>query len=312
MSANMSCPNCKMMLQIPESYHGQRVRCPECSNEFTADAGTGVTAEPPPITPSSAPSSAPSADVEAGWPSTRKYAGYDDDASDDSPVSVRKRASGEYKPATGTAYLTMVLLGVTIIISGVTLASEYMQYQLADRMVKGEQFPEAQLEANDMRQMAIGVVHFLVYIACAITFAVLFYRLYANLLPLGADQLQHTPGWAAGAWFVPLLNLFRPVQIAQEIWRKSDPDTVNDRTGESGNSALIGLWWASWIITNIIAQVAMRVAMNVNSPQSLKTASMAGMVSEVSSIPAALLAIAVVYSLDARQTARAEKLNEIA
>src|SRR5688572_20187655 len=149
MSANMSCPHCKMLLQIPATYHGQRVRCPECSNEFTADAGTGVTAEPPPL----APSSSSTADVQPGWPASPKYPGYDDD---DRDVSVRKRTSGEYKPATGVAYLVMVLLGVNIIISGVTLGSEYMQYQLADRMVKGEQFPEAQLQANDMRQLAIG------------------------------------------------------------------------------------------------------------------------------------------------------------
>ena len=31
-------------------------------------------------------------------------------------------------------------------------------------------------------------------------------------------------GWAIGPWFVPILNLFRPWQIAVETWEGSDPD----------------------------------------------------------------------------------------
>ncbi|MBM3996772.1 MAG: DUF4328 domain-containing protein [Planctomycetes bacterium] len=31
--------------------------------------------------------------------------------------------------------------------------------------------------------------------------------------------LTYTSGWAVRCWFVPILNFYRPVQIAQEIWR---------------------------------------------------------------------------------------------
>jgi Domain of unknown function (DUF4328) len=102
------------------------------------------------------------------------------------------------------------------------------------------------------------------------------------------------------------------VQIAQEIWRNSDPDAVageNIRLEASANSALIGSWWASWIISNVISNISVRMEWSVNSPESLQAATGAAMVAEAATIVAAALALAVVSAIDARQTARAEALH---
>lgn len=31
-------------------------------------------------------------------------------------------------------------------------------------------------------------------------------------------NLSHDESWAAGSWFVPILNLFRPVSIMKEMY----------------------------------------------------------------------------------------------
>ncbi|HEX2127784.1 MAG TPA: DUF4328 domain-containing protein, partial [Solirubrobacterales bacterium] len=41
-----------------------------------------------------------------------------------------------------------------------------------------------------------------------------FYRAYTNLGRFGLQDLRFTPGWSVAAWFIPILNLFRPKQIA--------------------------------------------------------------------------------------------------
>jgi hypothetical protein len=51
----------------------------------------------------------------------------------------------------------------------------------------------------------------------------LFRRAYRNLPALGAESPRFSSGWAVGAWFVPFLNLVRPKQIMDDIWRASDP-----------------------------------------------------------------------------------------
>jgi Domain of unknown function (DUF4328) len=61
-------------------------------------------------------------------------------------------------------------------------------------------------------------------LATAVGFLVWFHRAYTNLPALGIEPLPYATGWTIGAWLVPLLNLVRPKQIMDTIWRGSDPD----------------------------------------------------------------------------------------
>ncbi len=47
-------------------------------------------------------------------------------------------------------------------------------------------------------------------------------RLYGNLRPLGFHELRFGEGWALGGWFVPVVNLVRPKQIVNDIWRAGE------------------------------------------------------------------------------------------
>ena len=42
-------------------------------------------------------------------------------------------------------------------------------------------------------------------------------------------HLRYGTGWAIGAWFIPIFNLFRPKQIANDIDRASAPDAGHDQ-----------------------------------------------------------------------------------
>src|SRR5262249_35800647 len=139
-----------------------------------------------------------------------------------------------------------------------------------------------------------------------------FHRAHANLEPLGARHLTYTSGWAAGCWFVPILNLFRPVQIAQEIWRNSDPNALVEEDlhrPTSANSVLIGFWWPLWIITKVTSTIRFRMRLALNWPETLRAATAVSMIAEVATVLAAMLALAVVTGNDARQSARAEALG---
>ena len=66
-----------------------------------------------------------------------------------------------------------------------------------------------------------------------------FHRAYSNLAVLGATEQRWSPGWAVGSWFIPILNLFRPKQIANDIWRGSDGSAI---------PSVFTTWWAFWIL----------------------------------------------------------------
>ncbi len=86
--------------------------------------------------------------------------------------------------------------------------------------------------------MAVGILAGMVCLAW-------FYRVYTNLPTLGARDLQFTPEWAVGLWFIPFAHLYYPYHVMREVWRESDPGGADDTQLQIASpSALIGWWWA--------------------------------------------------------------------
>ncbi len=86
---------------------------------------------------------------------------------------------------------------------------------------------------------ALGTLGF--FVLTAIAFLVWFYRAYKTVNV--AEGTAHSPDQAVWTFLVPILNLYRPYQIATEIWRKSSP------SGEDfGHSGLLIAWWALWVV----------------------------------------------------------------
>ena len=84
-----------------------------------------------------------------------------------------------------------------------------------------------------------------------------FYRANANLRSLGVRGLQHTPGWCAGYWFIPIVSLFKPYQVAAEINAKSLPSGMYDFP-----CSHVGAWWACWLIGNLLTNIESRLTLN--------------------------------------------------
>jgi len=75
-------------------------------------------------------------------------------------------------------------------------------------------------ESNDLRQLVIAIISMVVALISAVTFIMWFRRAYFNLHSR-VSKLSFTEGWAAGAWFVPIVNLGRPLNIMQELYNKT-------------------------------------------------------------------------------------------
>lgn len=94
-----------------------------------------------------------------------------------------------------------------------------------------------------------SVVHVL-WFACVVAFSVWLGRLWRNLYALGVGPLRFGRGWGTGAWFVPFLNLFRPKQIVDDLWRVSAPDAAASwRVAPVAGSLH---WWWALMVANIV------------------------------------------------------------
>src|SRR5262245_44083821 len=63
MAEILACPACGRKLQVPESFYGQTVQCPQCAHQFVADPhAQNVQANAPAPVPTSTAPSSPSHD----------------------------------------------------------------------------------------------------------------------------------------------------------------------------------------------------------------------------------------------------------
>lgn len=141
--------------------------------------------------------------------------------------------------------IAFYLLGVIQI---AFMISSFLQYLLLKRMQNGN-YTQQEATINDIRHQIIAYANIGVYIACIVLFILWFRRAYNNLNLSNKAYTKYAEGWAAGAWFVPFINLARPYFIMQEIWVKTQEATHNLITHKNGK--IIGWWWVIWIINNI-------------------------------------------------------------
>ncbi|MCX7955370.1 MAG: DUF4328 domain-containing protein, partial [Bacteroidales bacterium] len=128
-----------------------------------------------------------------------------------------------------------------------------------------------------------------------VTFIKWFRRAYYNL-HLMVNNLSYTEGWAAGSWFVPIVNLYRPYKIMKEIYQKTNELLKNK--GVNFNSTLstntLGWWWALWIISNIIGNFVFRYSMKAETVDEMTISTIASMINNIIGIPLALITIKVI------------------
>ena len=108
-----------------------------------------------------------------------------------------------------------------LVVSAIAGLSDLSLLQYLQGISSGEPVDEARAEGIDARQAMIGVVQVGLFLACAIVFSMWFHRAHKNLKAGGLNDLQYTPGWAVGGFFVPFLNLVRPFQLINEVWAGS-------------------------------------------------------------------------------------------
>jgi hypothetical protein len=143
-----------------------------------------------------------------------------------------------------------------------------------------------------------------------------FHRSYTNLASYNNMGLKYSAGWAVGSFFVPLLNLFRPYQIAQEIWTASDPEASTVGWKQSKISIVIIFWWISLLshtgitlgTTGYSIWLGIQSAMSGVQPDVAQVSAI-GIPVLVGYAVYCILTISVVTLINDRQDEKAEKLD---
>ncbi|HRI61468.1 MAG TPA: DUF4328 domain-containing protein [Saprospiraceae bacterium] len=198
----------------------------------------------------------------------------------------------EILPNQERARWVVIMLYINIVVTLVFAGSQWWQAGLVEA-------GDLTTEIAGQSDMIVGLsalVFLAVLIACAVVFILWFRRAYANLhrIEAGNSILSYTEGWAAGAWFVPFINLVRPYTIMKEIWNETQSNIPGkiEREGLQETS-LVGWWWAAWITFNIVSNITNKVG-GQDSVEEIALALRASALGLLLVIPAGLLAIRMV------------------
>jgi hypothetical protein len=99
--------------------------------------------------------------------------------------------------------------------------------------------------------LAIGSIGSVAALAAGLAFLVWFRRAAMNAVAFDGERRWHLPSGAIGGFLIPILNFYRPYQIAREI---------EDASGAS-RSSVIAAWWATYLARSVVSVVAI-FAMN--------------------------------------------------
>ncbi len=199
------------------------------------------------------------------------------------------------KRAKSLMIIYWILTGLTVL----GVVSGYYELELLKSVQFIGYIDESEANANDLRQGLIGILQFGIYIASIVFFLNWFRRAYGNLHRLGIGNLKHNEKMAILSWFIPVIFLFRPVQIMNEIWKetqeqikKLDPTYIIKSGG-----LLIGIWWTLFLISNFIGRYVLKTAFKQDTIDQLIEGSQATMISGIMQIPESLLVILIVYQI---------------
>ena len=225
--------------------------------------------------------------------------------------AFQQQLQGYVAPGRRASWAKWVLVAA-VVLDAIAVGSDLAEWRLLERLEAGEPVSAGTVDASDSRQATIGVAQTAVLIVGAIFFIRWFYQAYENVVGLGAKDLRFRTGWAIGAWFVPILNLFRPKQIANDIWRASDPDAAADLGLDWKGGpvpAFLAGWWGSFIFSEVLYRSAGWLNADAETAAEFQVATWNYVAADAFSLMAGALAFLVVKRTTERQEARAARLS---
>ena len=219
-----------------------------------------------------------------------------------------------YRPPRRRAHIARAALLALFVVDLVAIWSSQAEYTLLGRIGAGEFITDEEISSNDNRQAAFGVVQLALYLFCVVSFLVWFVRAYRNAEALGGDGLRSSPRGAVGWWFVPILNLFKPKQIANDVWRASSPELPleRQRQWDLGDPPFLLLaWWLAFLVAGAAGNYALRYGRRAETVEELQRLDRIYMAADSLDALAAALAIVVITLLTRRQEVRFERASAV-
>ncbi|WOR15415.1 DUF4328 domain-containing protein [Hyphomonas sp. FCG-A18] len=112
----------------------------------------------------------------------------------------------------------------------------------------------------DLAIAAIAILQFTSLMFCYVMVSRVTYRTMRNLHTIGSKKAEMSPAWAVGWYFIPFANLWKPAEGMSQIYH----GTYAAMGEKSAANSPIPLWWTFWLVSNVTANISMRLSGGFN------------------------------------------------
>ena len=219
---------------------------------------------------------------------------------------------GKLLPNQRRARNIITVFWINLFLTLIGIISGALQYDLIKRAMDGEFISEQEAVLNDLRESIIGFTQIAILIISVVLFLNWFRRSYANLHRLGIKGLSQRESMAVWSWFIPFVNLVQPFQIMKELFAQTQKWLSENVVGFKANSygILLGFWWASWLFTNIIGNIAGRITWNAETTSDFQSATGINIISDSIDVIAILLVIQVIRKMSYMESMIQENVKD--
>ena len=161
------------------------------------------------------------------------------------------------RPNANRAKLATTFIWIVMGFQIISSISSFFQYLLLKSVAEGYSITPEVANSNDFRQSIIAILFAILYLFSVVFFIQWFRRAYFNQ-EIKFKSMASTNGWVSGAWFVPIMNLFKPFQLMQEIYENAENYLLDKKLIDEKKSrkSIIGWWWGLWIGTGVLSRIS--------------------------------------------------------
>jgi hypothetical protein len=147
-------------------------------------------------------------------------------------------------------WVPFVVAGVVLsgVMSVVSVAAQLRRLDVADAIEHRTAGFRQAAESSDHVVAVSAGIELAVLVLAAVLWLLWFARLHDDAGLMGRVRY---PTWKVWGWLVPVISLFRPKQLMNDVWVASSPEGGSySRTV----SPLVHVWWALFILANVVAR----------------------------------------------------------
>jgi Domain of unknown function (DUF4328) len=165
----------------------------------------------------------------------------------------------EIKPLAGLTKTLLTLLKLDLVLTVIALVVGFYDYHSYSNL-SPDIDPNETILTSDAVSGIVGILQIILFIMVGIVFLRWIYLTNKNLHILSRQDMEFTPRWSVGWYFIPIANLFKPYQSMKEIWRVSHKN-------KSSSYTIVGWWWCLWIISAVLGRIAFRLTMRAETAE---------------------------------------------